>query len=281
MRIAVIGTGTMGKQLTLLFSLSERVSEIFWKGTSGQRAREALIELSDEIDKRLLKKKIDTKTAVESINKIKVIEKYQDIDPVDFILEVVSEDASRKIEVFQEIGRISKSTTIVASSTSSLSITELASFTKYPDKVVGMHFFNPVSVMKLSEIIYGFYTSQETINWAMDFAGYFGKVPVLVKEAPGFIVNRMLIPMINEAIAILAEGIATAEQIDLAMKLGANHPIGPLALADLIGNDIVLSIMETLHMETGDPKYRAHPLLRKMVRANALGRKTKTGFFNY
>jgi 3-hydroxybutyryl-CoA dehydrogenase len=170
---------------------------------------------------------------------------------------------------------------VIATNTSSLSITELASITKNPENVVGLHFFNPAPVMKLVEIIVGLSTSNETATWAFKFAKGLGKEPVLVNEAPGFIVNRMLIPMINEAIGILAEGVATAEEIDRAMKFGANHPIGPLALADLIGNDVNLSIMETLHNETGDPKYRAHPLLRKMVRANRLGRKTGIGFYRY
>ena len=169
----------------------------------------------------------------------------------------------------------------MASNTSSLSITELACLSSNPANVIGLHFFNPAPVMMLTEIIKGLMTSQTTIDWAINFSRNLGKEPVLVTESPGFIVNRMLIPMINEAIGILAEGVASAEEIDKAMCLGANHPIGPLALADLIGNDVNLSIMETLHMETGDPKYRAHPLLRKMVRANWLGRKTGTGFFKY
>ena len=183
--------------------------------------------------------------------------------------------------MFLNLNTVLAKNTILATNTSSLSITELSCFFENPSNVIGLHFFNPAPIMQLTEVISGLLTSQETIDWTMAFAANLGKSPVLVNEAPGFIVNRMLIPMINEAIGILAEGVACAEEIDRAMCLGANHPIGPLALADLIGNDVNLSIMETLYSETGDPKYRAHPLLRKMVRANRLGRKTKHGFFMY
>jgi 3-hydroxybutyryl-CoA dehydrogenase len=162
-----------------------------------------------------------------------------------------------------------------------LSITAFASVLPNPKNVVGLHFFNPAPVMELVEIVVGHETHPEIISKLQVLTKALGKSPVVVKEAPGFVVNRMLIPMINEAVSILAEGVATAEDIDKAMKFGAHHPMGPLALADLIGNDVNLSIMETLYSETGDPKYRAHPLLRKMVRANHLGRKTKKGFFEY
>ncbi|MGH8396120.1 MAG: 3-hydroxyacyl-CoA dehydrogenase NAD-binding domain-containing protein, partial [Pseudomonas sp.] len=204
-----------------------------------------------------------------------------DFENVDIFIEAVAEDIGTKRLVFAELSKVSGADTMLASNTSSLSVTHLASLTKYPENVIGLHFFNPATVMKLAEVITGLTTSRATVDRALDFARQLGKDPVLVNEAPGFIVNRMLIPMINEAIGILAEDVATAEEIDKAMRLGANHPIGPLALADLIGNDVNLSIMETLHNETGDPKYRAHPLLRKMVRGNLLGRKTGRGFFSY
>ncbi|MCD3300557.1 3-hydroxyacyl-CoA dehydrogenase family protein, partial [Clostridium botulinum] len=176
---------------------------------------------------------------------------------------------------------ICKAETILASNTSSLSITEVASATNSPEKVIGMHFFNPAPVMKLVEVIRGMATSKETFDAIKELSEAIGKEPVEVAEAPGFVVNRILIPMINEAVGILAEGIASAEDIDTAMKLGANHPMGPLALGDLIGLDVCLAIMDVLYKETGDSKYRAHILLRKYVRAGYLGRKSGRGFHNY
>jgi 3-hydroxyacyl-CoA dehydrogenase (EC 1.1.1.35) len=177
--------------------------------------------------------------------------------------------------------KFAKKEAILATNTSSLSITEIANATNRPDKVIGMHFFNPVPVMKLIEVIKGIATSEETKKSIFELAIELDKVAVEVEEAPGFVVNRILIPMINEAVGILADGVATAKDIDEAMKLGANHPIGPLALADLIGLDVCLAIMDVLYEEFKDSKYRAHPLLRKMVRGNLLGRKTKKGFFEY
>ncbi|MCD3348846.1 3-hydroxybutyryl-CoA dehydrogenase, partial [Clostridium botulinum D/C] len=176
---------------------------------------------------------------------------------------------------------ICKAETILASNTSSLSITEVASATNRPEKVIGMNFFNPAPVMKLVEVIRGMATSKETFDAIKELSEAIGKEPVEVAEAPGFVVNRILIPMINEAVGILAEGIASAEDIDTAMKLGANHPMGPLALGDLIGLDVCLAIMDVLYKETGDSKYRAHILLRKYVRAGYLGRKSGRGFHNY
>jgi len=227
------------------------------------------------------KKRLAAEEVSNFSGKISVSGSYEHVKNCDLIIEAVSEDMSVKHTIFREIAVHADANSIIASNTSSLSITELASLTKVPANIIGLHFFNPAPVMKLIEVIVGLATAPETIIWAVDFAKALEKDPVLVNEAPGFIVNRMLIPMINEAIGILAEGVASAEEIDKAMKLGANHPIGPLALADLIGNDVNLSIMETLHNETGDSKYRAHPLLRKMVRANKLGRKTGSGFYNY
>ena len=199
----------------------------------------------------------------------------------DLVVEAAIENMKIKRDIFAELDQICKPETILASNTSSLSITEVASATKRPDKVIGMHFFNPAPVMKLVEIIRGMATSNETFDAVKELSVAIGKEPVEVAEAPGFVVNRILIPMINEASVILQEGVASVEDIDTAMKYGANHPMGPLALGDLIGLDVCLAIMDVLYNETGDNKYRASSTLRKYVRAGWLGRKTGRGFYNY
>ena len=199
----------------------------------------------------------------------------------DLVIEAAVENMEIKKSIFSELDRICKESAILASNTSSLSITEVASATKRPDKVIGMHFFNPAPVMKLVEIIRGMATSKETFEAVKEISTAIGKEPVEVAEAPGFVVNRILIPMINEASFILQEGIASVEDIDTSMKYGANHPMGPLALGDLIGLDVCLAIMDVLYNETGDSKYRASSLLRKYVRAGYLGRKTGRGFYTY
>lgn len=281
LKISVVGTGTMGKGIVQILAQADQVSSIVWKGKSPESLQSALVDLEVLWGRMVAKKRLDAESASRFIHKIKLTNEYDGLIGSRCIIEAVSENMDAKRKLFSQVATVANEETILASNTSSLSITELASLTAHPANVVGLHFFNPAPVMKLTEVIAGLTTSQSTLDWTLEFARHLGKDPVLVNEAPGFIVNRMLIPMINEAIGILAEGVASAEEIDKAMRLGANHPVGPLALADLIGNDVNLSIMETLHNETGDPKYRAHPLLRKMVRANRLGRKTGHGFFKY
>lgn len=199
----------------------------------------------------------------------------------DLVVEAIVEQMDIKKTVFEALDKTCKPETIFVSNTSSLSITEIASATNRPDRVMGMHFFNPASIMKLVELIRGIATSQATVDAVQAVALVIDKQPIEVAEAPGFVVNRILVPMINEAVGILAEGLASPQDIDAAMKLGANHPMGPLTLADMIGLDVCLAVMDVFHEEFGDSKYRTHPLLRKYVRAGWLGRKSGKGFYDY
>lgn len=280
-KIGVLGRGTMASGIVQIFA--ERDYEVIMgvRAIDPLNKKESLNILSKNLDRAVEREKITEEKKQNILSNIRITTDYVDLKDCDLIIEAISEDMDIKKKTFKILDELCKEDTILATNTSSLSITEIGSSTNRSDKVIGMHFFNPVPVMKLVEVIKGIGTSLETNNLVMELSKSLGKTPVEVEEAPGFVVNRILMPMINEAIAILGDGIATAEDIDEAMKLGANHPMGPLALADLIGLDICLAIMDVLYNEFGDSKYRAHPLLRKMVRGGILGRKTKTGFFNY
>ncbi len=279
MKVSVIGTGTMGAGIVQAFA--QAGVPVLMKSRSEASYQKALAKITKSLSKLVEKGKMTEETKNAVLANITTTTDYKALADSDLIIEAAVETMELKKELFKELDELCKPEAVLASNTSSLSITEIAACTNRPDKVIGMHFFNPATVMKLVEIIKGQKTSDEVTNSITELAKSIGKVPVLVNEAPGFVVNRILIPMVNEGIGILADGVATKEEIDEAMKLGANHPMGPLALGDLIGLDVCLAIMEVLHEEFGDDKYRPHPLLKKMVRANLLGRKTGEGFYKY
>jgi len=279
MKVMVLGAGTMGSGIAQAFAQSGY--EVIVRDIEQAFVDKGLATIAKSLDRVVSKGGMTDGERSVALARITGTTDVGLAAGVDLVVEAAVENMAIKKKVFAELDGVCKPEAILATNTSSLSITEIAAATKRPDRVIGMHFFNPVPMMKLVEVIKGLATSDDTRKTIVDLCGTLGKTAVEVNEAPGFVVNRILIPMINEAIGILADGVASAEDIDNAMKLGANHPIGPLALADLIGNDVNLAIMEVLYTEFGDSKYRPHPLLRKMVRAGLLGRKSGKGFFDY
>lgn len=279
MKIGVLGAGTMGSGIVQ--TLAQNGFEVVMRDIDSAMLAKGKSGIEKAYQRMVTKEKMTEVQMDEAMGRITTSVELEAIKDCALIIEAATENMGLKKKIFKELDENINSEAILATNTSSLSITEIAAATNRPDRVIGMHFFNPVPVMKLVEVIKGIATSEQTTETVLEMSRKLGKEPVKVEEAPGFVVNRILIPMINEAVGIYAEGVASAEDIDKAMMLGANHPIGPLALADLIGNDVNLAIMDVLYDEFGDSKYRAHPLLRKMVRAGQLGRKSGQGFYDY
>src|SRR4051812_48060293 len=278
-RIAVLGAGQMGNGIAHVFAQSGY--DVTMIDISGDALEKGKATIGGNLDRQIKKGTLQASEKETILGRVKTATSTDAIKDADLVIEAVTENRDLKFKIFSDLDRIAKPGAILASNTSSISITEIGARTKRPELVIGMHFMNPVPVMQLVEIIRGLATSDATTSRIVALSKEVGKTPVEARDYPGFIANRILMPMINEAVFCLMEGVGTAESIDTVMKLGMNHPLGPLALADLIGLDTCLAILEVLHDGIGDPKYRPCPLLRTYVAAGWLGRKAKRGFFTY
>jgi 3-hydroxybutyryl-CoA dehydrogenase len=278
-RIGIIGAGTMGSGIAQAFAASGFT--VILQDISEVAVQKGVATISGSLDRLIKKGALTDQAKAATLALIRTTTQVADLAEADLVIEAATENEAIKIKILQAAEAVLKPQAIIATNTSSLSITKLAAATQRPEQFVGMHFFNPVPMMALVEIIRGLQTSDNTVAVVTQLAQALGKTPIGVKNSAGFVVNRILCPMINEAIFVFSEGLASAAEIDEGMKLGCNHPIGPLALADLIGLDVLLAVMEVLYQAFEDPKYRAAPLLKEMVHAGYLGRKTKRGFYTY
>lgn len=277
--IGIVGAGAMGggiAQVALQYGFRVILRDVDEKILGAARAR-----IEKGLEKVVEKGKISEGQKTDMVRAVTLTTSVQDLKTADFVIEAVPEEYATKKAIFQELDKVCRTTAILATNTSSISITKIASNTHRPDRVIGMHFMNPVPLMQLVEVVRGMATSPQTLTVTMDLARKLGKMPVESGDFPGFLANRILMPMINEAIFAVMEGVGTPEAIDTVMKLGMNHPMGPLTLADFIGLDVCLAILNVLHDGLGDPKYRPCPLLRRMVAAGQLGRKSSQGFYSY